>query len=274
MKWPRFVVPIALSISGPADAAAPCPEPSGCTIDGGRYLAVVPEGWDGSMRLPVLVFFHGWRESAESVAADPVLREFATRRRILLIAPHGEGNTWSFPGSPGRHRDEFAFVAALAADVRRRFPVDEARFAAAGFSQGASMVWNIACRMPEAFATYGALAGGFWEPAPEACSGKGVNLIHLHGRNDPTVPLAGRALRGGAFRQGNVLRDWRIWTAEAACEATEPASVPVGSRLCKVWMACADRKALAFCIHEGEHQIHAEDIEAVWSFVEQRAGAR
>jgi polyhydroxybutyrate depolymerase len=271
---PLVMVPCLVAGAAAAAGEQPCREPPGCIVDGGRYLALTPSGWDGTSPLPVMVFFHGWRESAEYVVKDPLLSDFATRRNILLIAPHGEGNTWSYPGAPGKHRDEFAFVSALAADIKARFPVDERRFAAAGFSQGASMVWNIACRMPGAFSAYGALAGGFWEPSPASCSGDGVDLIHVHGRNDATVPLAGRSLRGGLYRQADVGRDWRIWLEAGGCSEAPSAPQPVGGRECLVWSACGKRKALAMCLHDGGHNIHAPDLEAVWAFVEQRAQAR
>lgn len=250
-----------------------CPATSGCEVAGGRYRALAPSGWDGVTPLPVLVFFHGWRESAEYVVNDPPLQRFVERHRVLLIAPHGEGNTWSYPGAPGRHRDEFAFAAALASDVKARFPVDGARFVAAGFSQGASMVWNLACRTPELFSAYGALAGGFWEPSPANCTGKGVDLVHVHGLNDGTVPMGGRALRGGVYRQSDIRRDWRIWLDEDQCRA-EPAAVStVAGRSCQQWRGCGKPRELALCTHESGHEIHDSDLEAVWAFVQQRAAS-
>lgn len=131
---------------------------------------------------------------------DPPLRALVDKRGVLLIAPHGEGNTWSYLGAPGKHRDEFAFIAALGADVKARFPVDARRFVAAGFSHGASMVWNSACRQPGLFAVHGPLPGGFREPSPEACSGTPVDLVHVHGTHRRPGAIGGRALRGGLFR--------------------------------------------------------------------------
>jgi len=123
-----------------ADSATACARSPGCAIAGGRYLALAPSGWDGRSALPVLVFFQIWRESAKYVVLDPPLRALVDQRGVLLVAPHGEGNTWSYFGAPGKHRDESAFIAALVADVKARFPVDARRFVAAGFSHGASMV--------------------------------------------------------------------------------------------------------------------------------------
>lgn len=131
---------------------------------------------------------------------DPPLRALVDKRRVLLIAPHGEGNTRSNLGAPGQHRDESAFIAALVADVKARFPVDARRFVATGFSHGASMVWNSACRQPGLFAVHGAMLGGFREPSPEACGGTRGDLVHVHGTHRRSGAFGGRALRGGLFR--------------------------------------------------------------------------
>jgi polyhydroxybutyrate depolymerase len=258
---------LANSAVARADVAVPCATSPGCSIAGGRYMALAPEHWDGKTPLPVLVFYHGWRESAEYVVNDPVLKAFSHDNKVLLIAPHGEGNTWSYPGSPGKHRDEFAFAEALVADVKARFPVDPTYFVAAGFSQGASMVWNIACARPALFSAYGALAGGFWEPSPAACSGTGVNLIHIHGTNDATVPMGGRLLRGGVYRQADVRRDWALWLGENGCKAEPTSSAEIRGRLCRQWSSCATAKTLSFCTHDGGHNIHEGDLTALWQFV-------
>jgi polyhydroxybutyrate depolymerase len=265
----RFALAVVLSMlasmaQANADVALPCTEAPGCSVAGGRYMALTPNGWDGKTPLRVLVFYHGWRESAEFTINEPNLAAFAHEQNVLLIAPHGMGNTWSYPGAPGKHRDEFAFTEALVADVKARFPINPTHFVAAGFSQGASMVWNIACARPTLFSGYGALAGGFWEPSPAACSGAGVNLIHIHGSNDVTVPMAGRALRGGVYRQADVRRDWALWLTENGCKAEPDSNIEISGRLCKQWTSCAKPKQLSFCTHDGGHNIHSEDLAALW----------
>ncbi len=156
-----------LLLASQARRAAPCMEAPGCLIAEGRYMALAPSGWDEKTPLTTVVFYHGWRESAEYVVADPLIRAFERAQRAADRAAWG-GEHLVLPGSPGHWRDEFIFAKTLVDDVVARFPVARDRLVAAGFSQGGSMVWNLACFRPNLFAVFGAMAGGFWTPAPAA----------------------------------------------------------------------------------------------------------
>ncbi len=262
--FPLFALPLRAA-GGPCAADAPC------EVRGGFYHAYVPAGWDGRPNLAAMVYFHGWREEAKSVLADAAMREFADRRDVILILPQGAGLTWSFPGSPGQHRDEFAFVEAVIADALMRLPVDPARVVAAGFSQGGSMVWNLACHAPARFMAFLPVAGGFWQPLPEACTPGPRRMFHIHGREDVTVPMAGRALRGGAFRQGDIRAGWEILSRASAC-GVEAAQLTRRARFaCEHRRGCAAPAALELCLYAGGHMMEVEFLDLGLDWVEAEA---
>ena len=244
----------------PRDA---CPPAQGCIVADGRYRLILPESPPAdSAKRGAIMFFHGWQGSAEETVADAGLIALASRLGVALIAPDGAGKTWSYPGSPGRHRDEFAFVSAVLDDVTARFPLDPGRIMASGFSQGGSMVWYLACRMPDRFKAFAPVAGAFWEPLPATCASPRPPLVHMHGTADMTVPLAGRALRNG-FRQGDVFRSLAILapTAPAVTVAdipTQPSGLSCRS------LAAPGEAALELCLHEGGHGADPAWIERAW----------
>lgn len=240
-------------------AFAECALPTACALSSGRYQVRLPT--QAAANSPVIVFYHGWRETPEMLLADPVLTGFADAQRAILIAPEGLGQTWSYPGSPGQFRDERPFAEELFAAIRKRFP--DRRIIAAGFSQGASMVWWLACRQPHLADAYVSISGGFWEPSPASCSGAGATLVHIHGKGDVTVPLAGRQIRGGAYRQSDVRRDWAIWLRENSCNVAPSSTLTSGDRACELWNGCGKGKMLAFCLHDQGHQIHSGDLETM-----------
>lgn len=274
------------ALTGPAPAQNPvdrkaadrkavdsCPAEGGCPIEGGSYRIILPQVPAGQ-RSSAILYFHGYQGSAEETIADQGLVGVAQRLGVALIAADGMGRTWSYPGSPGHNRDEFAYVGRVLDDVARRFPVDPSRIMASGFSQGGSMVWYLACRMPARFAGFAPIAGAFWEPLPRGCAGPRPNLIHVHGRSDTTVPLAGRSLRSG-YRQGDVFKSLAIlapegctasWAADSwATEREAPADPP--ALTCRLASGCAGPARLELCLHTGGHIAAAAWVERAWRLI-------
>lgn len=210
---------------GPSKPGEACVGIAGCSVASGSYRIVLPSQAAAGRPVGAILYFHGYQGSAEEVTTDPGLVAVAGRLGVALIAPDGAGRSWSFPGSPAGHRDELAFVGQVLDDVVARFPVDPGRLLASGFSQGGSMVWYLACRMPQRFAAFAPIAGAFWEPLPEGCEGPRPPLIHVHGTSDRTVPLAGRTLRQGS-RQGDVFKSFAISHQEAVPPAGQKPLAP------------------------------------------------
>ncbi len=261
-----------LAASAAAQTLAPvqsrdaCPADTGCSVASGGYRIVLPPQTSARRKVGAIIYFHGYQGSAEEVIADPALVAVARRLGVALIAPDGAGRSWSYPGSPARHRDEFVFVGQVLDDVIARFPVDPDRILASGFSQGGSMVWYLACRMPRRFAAFAPIAGAFWEPLPESCDGPRLPLIHVHGTSDMTVPLAGRVLRQGS-RQGDVFKSLAVF-APGGCtagwaDAARAAPTPEGLA-CRVATGCGGTARLELCLHAGGHIADAAWVERAW----------
>ncbi|MGL4974139.1 MAG: alpha/beta hydrolase family esterase [Bosea sp. (in: a-proteobacteria)] len=273
--WPSrsFAQPVA---SAPAATASePCGGPVSCFTNSGRYRLRVPAGWDGQPGLPALIFFHGWQETPEGILAMQEITAFADAFDLVLVVPEGQGKTWSYPGSPSRHRDDFRFVEEVLDDLPRRFPVDEKRIWASGFSQGGSMVWNIACQMPERFLAFAPVAGGFWEPLPAACKQASTRIFHVHGTTDATVPMKGRSLRNGLWKQGDIAKGWTILAKANGCQfdLDEPfghMAPQTGSDLplaCTPSRSCPANSAMMLCLHGGGHHVSGAHLESAWSWI-------
>lgn len=243
-----------------------CPAPTGCIVASGSYRIVLPPQTTRERPVGAIMYFHGYQGSAEEVIADASLLAVARRLGVALIAPGGAGRSWSYPGSPARNRDEFSFVGQVLDDVAARFPVDPHRILASGFSQGGSMVWYLACRMPQRFAAFAPIAGAFWEPLPERCEGPRPPLIHVHGTRDMTVPLAGRALRSGV-RQGDVFKSFAI-LAPGRCTAGWAGSarpdVAAAELACRAAIGCDSPVRLELCLHAGGHEADPAWVERAW----------
>jgi polyhydroxybutyrate depolymerase len=265
MRWglPLVLAVLALLAVTSARAVPACgPVEQPCALPNGFYFAEKPAHWDGKSPLPVLVHFHGFREQAIEVIGREGIRDLADRLGVLLVVPQGEGQTWSHPGSPASLRDEFAFVETLLQDLRQRFKLDEERLWASGFSQGASMVWALACYRGGLFQSYLPISGAFWRPEPEQCPTLSRSIRHIHGLKDVTVPLEGRPIRGGKFHQGRVAHAVSLARTAAACQPEKDDDfVSRGTLMCRRPTGCSAGTMLEFCLHSGGHDFDQSWLE-------------
>ena len=180
----RLITLLLMLLAAPALACGP---ETRCEVEGGYYLVAEPEGWDGTSPLPVVVFFHGWNSSPEGMMRNRAMVEGITRRGALFVLPWAQTGYWRQIGA-GRAeggRDELAYIRAVMADIRARWPVGVAM--SSGFSRGASMSWNVACYAGDLFDAHAPIAGGFWGSTPATCPTGPVNLRHIHGLADRVV---------------------------------------------------------------------------------------
>ena len=255
-RWVFATVAALWPWLGSAWAATPC---NPCRIAGGVYHVAVPPDWDGRSRLRLFLYLHGWRQHGTDATGDPNIAGVANRLGFLLIAPDGAegpgGTGWNHVGSPDTVRDDRAFLRAVLADAENRWPIDMEAVVAGGFSQGASMVWDLACYEAPYFTAFIPFSGGFWHPLPVACAAGPVALRHTHGLHDSMVPMAGRAILGGAFRQADILQGFTRWQAEDRCPAAPDRTAVDGALTCRFWTACGSDGRLALCTHDGDHSM-------------------
>jgi polyhydroxybutyrate depolymerase len=274
MRLLSFAAAVLLAaVFGAARAATDpiCGVDGPCAVATGSYRVSPPAGWDGTSPLPAALFFHGWQGSAAAEMADRALRRDFGDAGILLVFPDGAEKTWSHQGSPTQARDDIAFVRSVVADVERRWPVDTRLLWAVGFSQGASMVWDLACR-GGGFAAYVAISGAFWEPMPADCPAAPANLLHVHGLVDNTVPLEGRRI-GERWQQGDVFRSMAFLRQENGCPTRPDAFERSGDLMCRSWRASCAGGTLELCLHPGSHNLPKGWFPLAWDWVRTVAAA-
>lgn len=263
-----------------AAAALACSDTVPCAVEGGEYLVRVPKGWDGKRPLPAVVFLHGYAGSAEGVMADEVLGRLMSEAGVLLVAPQGLAppggeRGWSLPVFADRGRDDVVFLQRVVDDLGRRWPLDRKRLLGSGFSLGGSMLWYVACRAPGSFAAYAPVAGAFWVPEPDTCSGP-VSLRHVHGTADSTVPMTGRTIhtRAGPVRQGEVLKSASVLRRQDGCREEPSSTASQDGLACRTWARsdCSSGREFVLCLHPGEHEIDARWVADAVAWLDGLAG--
>ena len=104
-------------------------------------------------------------------------------------------------------------------------------------------------------------SGGFWEPVPRSCASGPVELRHVHGRDDPIVPMAGRPLFG-PYRQGDIERGFKVWVAEDGCRGKPLVLKDWAGLACESWSGCTANRRLQLCRRGGGHRMWQGDLLA------------
>lgn len=252
-----LVFALTLLASGlTAAAETVCAMATPCVVGAGRYVALPPPDWNGRDALRLGVWLHGFRQPIGDIAGDSgLVAQFQQRRQLLVVPEAPDGQGWSMKTGPNAGRDDVSFLRAVSDDVKRRFPVAGGS-TLMGFSNGAMMVWSVACDEPRAFDHYVAFSGTWWVPYPSGCADGPVDFIHIHGTTDTTVPIEGRSLRGGQFRQGDLNTTLPMLAKSRRCE-TPPSPIEdgAGGLQCRAWSDCAAGSALVMCLHPGAHWV-------------------
>lgn len=196
------------------------------------YYVHVPEGYDGTTPLPVVLNLHGGGGNADAARRQSGMNEVADRNGFIVVYPEGSGRlrhkllTWNAGSccayAVDQQIDDVGFFRALLDDLNSKYKIDARRVYATGISNGAMMAYRLACEMPDRIAAIGPVAGtmGVNGPVP----GRGVPLIHFHGQLDRNVPFQGGFGPNGLLKVDHrSVPDTIAWWCRANhCDAENP----------------------------------------------------
>ncbi|MCL9760848.1 PHB depolymerase family esterase [Frankia sp. AiPa1] len=159
---------------------------SGRTYELHTNVRATPQ-YRGSAR-PLVIMLHGFLNTAEELRQVSGADSFADAHGFAVAYGVGVDEAWNAGGCCGEATtDDVAYVRQIVADVARHTPVDRSRIYVWGFSNGAMLAARVACQAPGLVAAVGMVGG----QALVSCPRVRVNLVHIHGTADTTVPWRG-----------------------------------------------------------------------------------
>lgn len=258
-----FLAFLCLWLAAPAFACGPDTD---CVVGERTYRMYLPpdlaEGPVGA-----LFFAHGYKGTAGGEMRNKALRALADDLGVALVALDAAGDDWKLahtPQQPDRAEAEEAdYLRDVLADVRTRVTLDPARLVLAGFSAGGMFTWTMACDLPGVFQGFVPMSGTFWAPEPARCSAPPANIVHIHGTEDRTVPLTGRAI--GGTHQGDVGKVLAMYAAQGGY--THAGEEPGPAGLTCLQSANPQGKRLEFCRFTGGHDFSTARLRYGWGRV-------
>src|SRR5690606_4407811 len=86
---------------------------------------------------------------------------------------------------------------AMIADLKERYPIDEKRIYATGFSNGAQFSYRLACELSDVLAAVAPVNG---QGILADCNpSRPIPILSFHGSEDPCLPYEGGEQCGGCF---------------------------------------------------------------------------
>lgn len=160
-----------------------------------EYLVILPDDYDSSKKLPLILFLHGAGERGNDLQSVKKHGPFKAlekgKQQVILVAPQ-------CPLGEGWHPE---VLAGLLDEVEKEYLVDSSRIYVTGLSMGGYGTWSLAALTPERFAAVAPICGG-GNPA-DAKKLVGVPLWAFHGDKDTAVTLEkGKAMIDSLIEAG------------------------------------------------------------------------
>ena len=156
----------------------------------------VPDSYDGSFSVPVVLNFHGFSGDAYQYMNEADMRRLAEAETFILIYPQGldlDGEPhWNACPNGGDNKsdvDDFGFIETLVKEVSSNYNIDLERIYAVGYSNGGMMAYGLANHKSELIAAVASVSGAMLD-----CTGPTSHpmpVIHLHGTDDFDLPYNG-----------------------------------------------------------------------------------
>ena len=201
-----------------------------------RYRLFVPPGYDGHLRLPLVLDLHGSGGNAAGQASTSGIETVSVRERFFVATLEAEDGLWNVPVRNNR-ADDVAYVRDVIAHVAARVCTDESRVFATGFSGGGRMTSLLACRLGSRIAAVAPVAGLRF---PGPCDGPPVPVLTFHGLADGQNPYDGHAAGRGAEWLESVPEALAGWARHNGCTGDAMLDDPPGPLSTMRYDGCRD----------------------------------
>jgi polyhydroxybutyrate depolymerase len=204
------------------------PPASDVPLGGDRPVEVIlPEGFDNSREVPLVIALHGYGGNKDSVGRYFSLKRNVDAYDFILLNPQGmrDGlNSRFWNATPGccdgfnSGVDDAGYLRGVIEEALGRFRIDRGRIYVAGYSNGGFMAYRLACDSADYITGIFVLAGGTYKDETLCQPSQPVQILHLHGTGDTTIKYDGGSAYPGAPEHPGALESIETWATYNGCE--------------------------------------------------------
>lgn len=236
-----------------------------------EYIVYVPELYEPENPTAIVLMLHGGGGTAKGVMNETGWDRMAEQAGFIAVFPEGSRpdpdspagflnnpRTWNDGsgrqnvGAVQRNVDDIGFINALLDDMSDRFNVDEKRVFAAGFSNGAGMVFRIGRELSNRLTALACVASSDWQDEPVV--EEPVSLIYMTGTADPLNPIEGGEIFIGGTSYGIKPPVWesvRKWVQMLGCPTDSLIIYDSDGVLGTAWKSCTQGSEVALYTIDG-----------------------
>ena len=242
-----------------------------------RYLIYLPEKFNASEQLPVMMWFHGGGGNAAGAIFEADFRSLADDRRFILVYPEAEPDVlegcrcWGYDSGAGEangsYESDLAYSSAMIDDLVATYNADRDRVYAGGYSMGGSFVWDLAVAKSDEFAAIAPVAASMYMWTYESAGpALPTAVCHILGTSDFYAPYNGSSWAPSVAQQN------AFWV-EKNGSVTPPETTSLGGGVTRyTWQAGELCHAYQhFRRQGGGHDVPGFATTAIWDFVSQHA---
>ena len=198
----RYITVLLLLVGGTFSSFSQQTINASITHDGIQrdYILYIPELYDGSTAVPLVLNFHGYGSNAAQQMFYGDFRDIADTEGFLLVHPEGTtfiGDQFWNVGFPGlsSNIDDVGFTEALIDELATLYTIDLDRVYATGMSNGGFMSFLLACQLSEKIAAVASVTGSMTQDTFDDCNAQHPTpVLQIHGTDDSVVLYNGNNL--------------------------------------------------------------------------------
>jgi len=192
-----------------------------------QFLIRWPTNYDNTHPYRLILDFHGATGKDTDIGPSYFGLFDLSNNSTIFVAPSASGGIWALPS-------DLTFVDQILTAVEADLCIDTSRIEIEGFSQGAALVWNLACQRPGVFrAAVGHSGGGL--AAPSSCQ---------------PIPYFGS---GGLQESVTQTTQTDQFAKFDGCTVSSLPTAPSGGHVCTSYTGCPAADPVRWCNFDGPH---------------------
>ncbi len=240
------------------------------------YVVHVPPEYDKNSSTSLVIALHGGGGNARSSPGYFRLDLKSDREGFIVVYPEGTGKkvlgktfaAWNAGRCCGTamqdNVDDVGFIDAMIDKLKSDFNIDEKRVYATGMSNGAQMVYRLACELPDKIA---AIAPSGSQGTFDNCHPKRpVPVLHIQGKSDPCSlydgGVCGRCMADFWRKIGVPVQynSWECisipgyidgWKTRNGCSAKTNVTFQNKGAICVTYEGCQQNADVTLCTVDG-----------------------